>query len=322
MSEGLDKLKNGVICIGEALIDFTPTDRTNLIYEKCPGGAPANVAVGLSRFGINSSFVGKVGDDILGRFLEETLENEGVNTSEMVATREAPTGLTFVSLDENGERSFQFYINSSADQFLSVDEVNEASFRNQKILHIGSISMIHERSTRATKKAIQISKENGLWLSFDPNLRLSLWETPELAHERITSVLPQTDILKVSEDELLFITGQKKIRQAIQTIKKVYNISLVLVTLGAKGSIALLNETIIEVPGIKIRSVDTTGAGDAFVAGILYGLNQFEKDLPSLKQKEIFDIVRFANVSGAIMASKKGVMKVLPSLEAIEELMV
>lgn len=311
-------MKNGVICLGEALIDFTPTDETNLIYEKCPGGAPANVAAGLKRFGIYSTFIGKVGDDMLGRFLKETLENEGVDASEVVVTSEARTGLTFVNLDGNGERNFQFYIHPSADQFLSMEEVHEATFLNKKILHIGSISMIREPAMSATKKAIQVAKENGLWLSFDPNLRMDLWENPQIAHERITNVLPETDILKVSEDELLFITGEKDIQQAIQTLKKTYSIPLVFITLGANGSIAVINDTTIQVPCSKIQPIDTTGAGDAFVAGILRGLNQCEKNLSSLQQKEIFDIVTFANVAGAIMASKKGVMKALPSVEAVK----
>ena len=309
-------MKNGVICLGEALIDFIPLEKTNTTYHKSPGGAPANVAVGLAQLGTKSTFLGKVGNDILGRFLKETLENSGVRTNQMLLTSEAATGIVFVTNTEDGERSFDFYIDPSADRFLRVNDIVEADFEDHKILYFGSISMISEPSKEATHYAVKLAKERGMVISYDPNLRLSLWDTEEHARETIVSMLGYADTLKLSEEELEFITGEQEITKGIERLKP-YNIPLIFISLGAEGSYVYTSEKYEHVPAMKVKAVDTTGAGDAFVSGILYSLNEYGSDICSIPHEAVIEIAKFASVSGALAASTKGAMSALPRLEEV-----
>lgn len=311
-------MKNGIICLGEALIDFIPTDETNLVYEKCPGGAPTNVAVGLAKLGADTAFVGKVGNDVLGRFLRQTLKDYKVDVSQIILSGEAKTGLTFVTLDSNGERNFDFYIEPSADQLLREDEVDETFFENQSLLHIGSISLIREPVRGATRRAIRLAKENGMRLSFDPNIRMALWEDERQARDAIINVMPDIDILKVSEEELEFITDCTEIGNGIQELKK-YGIPLIFVTQGTEGSMVFSEEASVRVPAMKVDAVDTTGAGDAYVSGMLFELNQLDPELKAITRDEMARIGNFASVSGALAASQKGAMTALPGLDEVEK---
>jgi fructokinase len=311
-------MKKGIISLGEALVDFIPTDETNLTYQKSPGGAPANVAAGLARLGDPSTFLGKVGDDVLGSFLIETLKGYGVNTFHMYKTEKARTGAVFVTLEPEGERSFDFYINPSADRFLEEKDVQPSLFKEHKILHFGSISLIGQPSKSATEKAIRLAKENGMWVSYDPNLRLSLWETPALARETIISMLQHADIVKISEEELEFITGLKKVEEGIKILQQ-HNIPLLLITLGDDGSYVVTEDGAEYIPAFTVQAVDTTGAGDAYVSGILHGLNRFEGTLKDLTIEEACEMARFASISGGLTASVKGAMTALPTLEQIEQ---
>lgn len=313
-------MKQGVISLGETLIDFIPIDHTNTKYIKSPGGAPANVAVGLARLGTKSTFLGKVGDDVLGDFLRDTLEQYGVRTDQMYKTKEHRTGLVFVTLAQDGERSFDFYINPSADRFLEETDIKEAIFSTNKVLHFGSISLISEPARSATKKAVQLARGNGMVVSYDPNLRLGLWENEDIARETIISMLSEADVLKISEEELEFITGEKDIDLGVAALNQ-YEIGLILVTLGSEGSYIFLNEEKAHVPANKVNAVDTTGAGDAFVSGILYGIEQLDKPIKQLKLNEARNIARFASVSGALAASTKGAMTALPTRSEVEEIL-
>ncbi|MFC3884087.1 aminoimidazole riboside kinase [Bacillus songklensis] len=313
-------MKKGIISLGEALIDFIPLDETNLTYQKSPGGAPANVAVGVARLGIKSTFLGKVGDDVLGRFLKDTLDNFGVRTDSMPLTNEARTGAVFVTLSETGERSFDFYINPSADRFLNEEDVKEEMFTEHKILHFGSISMISEPSKSATRKAVKLAKKHDMIVSYDPNLRLGLWDSEEQARETIISMLPYADILKISEEELEFLTGEADIPKGVEALKP-YNIPLTLITLGAEGSYVLTKQGMARVPALKINTVDTTGAGDAFVSGILYSLNEYDKAMEEITVEEAEQTARFASVSGALAASTKGAMTALPTLSEVQDIL-
>lgn len=309
-------MKKGVISLGEALIDFIPLDQTNTVYQKSPGGAPANVAVGISRLGVPSTFLGKVGDDVLGRFLQETLNEYGVNTSFMPLTDEARTGAVFVTLGKNGERSFDFYIIPSADSFLREEDVKEELFSIHKIFHFGSISLIREPSRSATKRAVQLAKSNGMIISYDPNLRLGLWGDEEQARETIKSMLGEVDILKISEEELDFITGEKDFEKGVQALQA-YRIPLVFVTLGEQGSIVVTRQGKVHVPALPVQAVDTTGAGDAFVSGVIYSLHQYAGAWESITLEEAEQIARFASISGALAASTKGAMTALPTLSQV-----
>ncbi|WP_018247303.1 aminoimidazole riboside kinase [Orenia marismortui] len=311
----------GIITLGEALIDFIPLDEENINFKKNPGGAPANVAVGLSRLGAKSSFVGKVGDDVLGIFLKETLEEKGVNTESMVLTDEARTGLVFVTLDESGERSFSFYIDPSADTFLSKEDINEDIFKENKILHFGSISLIHEPARTATKYAVKKAQENGMLISYDPNLRLNLWSNEAVAKEGIISMLSEADILKISDEELEFITGEDNVESGVEILKAEYDIPLIYVTFGSKGSYYYYKDQLEFVETMKVETVDTTGAGDAFVSGILYNLNKTEKSIEEFDNGFLNYTSKFASISGALAASQKGAMSALPTLEEVEKIL-
>lgn len=309
-------MKQGIISLGEALIDFIPLDEQNTTYQKSPGGAPANVAVGLARLGARSTFLGKVGDDVLGRFLQETLQEYGVRTNQMLLTPDARSGVVFVTNGEDGERSFDFYIDPSADRFLQVNDIDEGDFLTHKILHFGSISMISSPAKEATHHAVKVAKENGLLVSYDPNLRLGLWDSEENARETIKSMLSEADVLKISEEELEFITGEKEIEAGVAKLKA-YNIPFLIITMGAEGSFVYVGDARKYVPAMKVKAVDTTGAGDAFVSGILYSVHEYTGDFESLSIEEAAGMAQFAAVSGALAASTKGAMTALPTLEEV-----
>jgi fructokinase len=306
----------GVLCLGEALIDFIPLDQQNLTYQKAPGGAPANVAVGIAKLGGASTFLGKVGNDVLGHFLKETLQNYGVNTEAVLTTDEARTGLVFVTLEPSGERHFSFYIHPSADRFLREEDLLPSLFDAHSILHFGSISMISEPSRSATLRAVQMAKEKGMTISFDPNLRLGLWDSKESAKNVILSMLPFAHVLKVSEEELQLLTDCADYKQGICALD-IYEIPLVLVTLGGEGSLYRSQGKMGSVPAMKCQVVDTTGAGDAYVSGILFSLYESGTRVENLSEGEFVEMIRFATVSGGLATTKKGAMTGLPSLADI-----
>ena len=313
-------MKKGVISLGEALIDFIPLDADNLTYQKSPGGAPANVAVGVARLQTPSTFLGKVGNDVLGRFLKETLQSYGVHTAHMTMTDEVRTGAVFVTLGQGGERSFDFYIDPSADRFLQEQDIAGELFEEHNILHFGSISMISEPSKSATEKAVRLARENGLVVSYDPNLRLSLWKSEQQAKDTILSIMSQVDVLKISEEELEFLTGEKEIKSGVALFKEQYDIPLIFITLGAEGSYAFTKDGSVRVPAMKVNAVDTTGAGDAFVSGILHCLANKEGNVSAITLEDAKQMAEFASVSGGLAASEKGAMTALPTLEKVEEL--
>ncbi|MYL50777.1 aminoimidazole riboside kinase [Halobacillus litoralis] len=309
-------MKKGVISLGEALIDFIPLDQDNLNYQKSPGGAPANVSVGVARLGATSTFLGKVGDDVLGRFMKKTLTDYGVQTHSMFLTPDVRTGVVFVTNAEDGERSFDFYINPSADQFLEAGEIDVADFDTHKVLHFGSISMIGEKVKEATHHAVALAKEKGMIVSYDPNLRLPLWDSEEQARETIQSMLSEADLLKISEEELEFITGETDIERGLEKLAG-YDIPLTLITMGGEGNYVCTSDGIQHVPAMKVKAVDTTGAGDAFVSGMLYSLNEYEGDVTSITLPEAVKMAKFASVSGALAASTKGAMTALPTRDEV-----
>lgn len=312
-----DKMKQGIITLGEALIDFIPLNNENTVYQKSPGGAPANVAVGLARLGADVHFLGKVGEDSLGYFLKDTLESYHVETSAMALTQKAKTSIVLVTNDEKGERSFEFFIQPGADSFLAKDDIDNRLFKSKNILHIGSISLIEEPVQSATWHAIHLAKENGLRLSYDPNLRLSLWENEQVAKETIEQVLPYTDILKLSDEELIFLKGEDS-EQAVEQLATDYNIPLVFVTRGEHGSLCYCRQGFSWVPAMEVEAIDTTGAGDAFVSAILYQVDQLDQPLQHLTREDVKYMAQFASVSGGLAASTKGAMSALPELKDIE----
>ncbi|KAF5749990.1 fructokinase-4 [Tripterygium wilfordii] len=310
-----------VVCFGEMLIDFVPTTSGLSLadapaFKKAPGGAPANVAVGIARLGGSSAFIGKVGEDEFGYMLADILKENNVNNEGMRFDPGARTALAFVTLRSDGEREFMFYRNPSADMLLREAELDYNLIRKAKIFHYGSISLITEPCKSAHIAAAKIAKEAGVVLSYDPNLRLPLWPSAESAREGILSIWETADIIKVSEEEISFLTkGEDPYDDAV--VRKLYhpNLKLLLVTEGPDGCRYYTKGFSGRVKGLKADAVDTTGAGDAFVAGIL---SQLAVDLSLLQEEDrLRDALKFANACGALTVMERGAIPALPTREAV-----
>lgn len=305
-----------IVALGEILIDFVSLRKGFPLWRapgflKAAGGAPANVAAGLGKLGVKVGFIGKVGDDPFGLFLRRTLENCNVDTRYLLMSPQYRTTLAFVSLTEGGERDFVFFRNPGADMMLAPDEINEDYIKGAKILHFGSISLINEPYRSATMRALEIAKENRLLISYDPNLRLSLWESADKAKEGINFGLQYADIVKLSEEELDFLLG-KPPEEGCQEILKMGK-KMVAITFGEKGCYYCTEKERGYVEGFKVNVVDTTGAGDGFVAGMLYKVLEFWDDFPQ-RGEELF---RFANAVGALTCEKRGAIRGLPTLRRV-----
>jgi fructokinase len=310
-----------VLALGELLIDFTPhgiSENGNVLFERNPGGAPANVLATLSRLGAKTAFIGKVGRDAFGTFLDDTLKKNGIDTSGLQFSDRVNTTLAFVQLTQAGDRSFSFYRDPGADTELEEAEISEDLIRSAKIFHFGSLSLTNEPSRSATYKALDIAKRNGLMVSYDPNLRPSLWKSLKEAADMIKSGLPYADIIKLSEEELEFITGEKDLVKGSEMLEDM-GIKLILVTLGPKGTFYRHSGATGQLCTYDTKIVDTTGAGDAFLGAALYRLRGMSPaELPGLGRAEIESLVDFANAAGALAASKKGAISAVPEMREID----
>jgi len=308
------------ICLGELLIDFVPTvTGTSLIdapaFKKAPGGAPANVAVGLVRLGTPSAFMGKVGDDPFGHFLANTLAEAGVDVRPVRFSAEARTALAFVSLRADGEREFMFYRHPSADMLFEPAEVNANVIRGAKLLHYGTISLISEPSRSATLHAIELAKEAGCIVSCDPNLRLALWPDRNAARDGLLGAIAQAQVVKLSDDELRFLTDSDDPAAARQHLWH-DRLELMVVTLGSAGCVYFTPDFDGVVVGFGVEAVDATGAGDGFVAGLLHGLLA---DWSGLKEEaRVRSICRMANAVGALTTTERGAIPALPTRARVE----
>lgn len=311
-----------VFTIGEALIDFLPDRKGAALKEiesftKAAGGAPANVACAVARLGGDSAFIGKVGADPFGQFLVETLETEGVDVSAMFRTSLANTALAFVSLKEDGDRDFSFYRNPSADMLLDASEINAGWFGEADILHFCSVDLVEAPVKHAHLKAIEAVKAAGGIVSFDPNVRLPLWSDEELCRTTIRSFLPLCDIVKISSDELVFITGIDDEREALQSLF-VGDVEAVVYTKGAEGAEWHAKPYSVSVPGKRVQTADTTGAGDAFVGALLYqlqqeGLASIKGIAPQLAER----MIGFANAAAALTTTRAGAISSLPKRDEL-----
>ncbi|SEN37444.1 fructokinase [Mesobacillus persicus] len=313
--------------IGEVLIDFIPHEKGVALkdvvsFERAPGGAPANVAAAVAKYGQKSAMISKLGKDAFGDFLVEKLEEAGVETDKIYRTEEANTALAFVSLKENGERDFSFYRNPSADLLLDEEEVHSAWFEAGDLLHFCSVDLVESPMKQAHKKAIAAVSEAGGLVSFDPNVRLPLWKRAEDCRSAILEFLPLADIVKVSDEELEFITGIKDEGKAIQSLF-VGKVKAVVYTKGADGADLYLKGDKFESSGFSVEPVDTTGAGDAFIGGLLYQLLELQANpgnVEEVLQNHQANILQFANASGALTTTGKGAISALPTLEQIRAL--
>lgn len=322
-----------LVCLGELLIDFVPTVAGSRIrdvaaFERAAGGAPANVAAGFAKLGGSSAFVGKVGDDEFGYFLEDTLRGAGIDITNLIKTTQAQTSLAFVSLRKDGERDFLFYRNPGADVLLTPEEVPLSLLQGSHIFHYGSISLISEPSRSATLHSAQTAADFGKLISYDPNLRPALWPNLTAAQEGIRQGLKWSNLLKVSQEELAFITGVEQISQATEVLFTQYSrLKLIAVTLGAQGSLLSLKDgRSFAIDPFSVQVVDTTGAGDGFTAGLLYRLNLHLAEAGGRgalwDQSDHFwqEAGIFANKVGALVVTRRGAIGAMPSLGFLDNL--
>ena len=314
--------KFNIVALGECLIDFTPAGISSagmLLFERNPGGAPANMLVCASNLGRKVAFIGKVGSDMQGQFLNETICGAGVDTSSLIMTDDYFTTLAFVSIDEHGERSFAFARKPGADTQLTVDELDMDMLKNTDIFHIGSLSMTDEPVRTTTVTAIKAAKEAGAIISYDPNYRPLLWESREAAQEQIRALLPYVDLVKISDDECEITTGYADPRKAAEYLKA-QGVSCVVITIGAKGALISTGEGERMADGYKAQQVvDTTGAGDAFWGAFLTRISESGKELNDLTMDELWACGDFACAAASLCVEKRGGIPAMPSRESVDQ---
>ncbi|TCJ98011.1 fructokinase [Volucribacter psittacicida] len=300
---------NKIWVTGDAVVDLIPDGEQH--YLKCAGGAPANVAVGVSRLGCQSAFIGRVGKDPLGEFMRNTLKAEKVNTEHLILDPQQRTSTVVVGLD-NGERSFTFMVNPSADQFLQVSDL--PNFQANEWLHCCSIALINNPSREATFEAIRRIKSVGGFFSFDPNLRESLWSSFEEMKNVVNQAIALADVIKLSEEELTLLTDTDNLQEGFSKIIALHPDKLIIITLGKDGALYHINGQQNIIKGKAIQPVDTTGAGDAFVGGLLAGLSQHQdwQEINTLEK-----IIQQANACGALATTAKGAMSALPNQQQL-----
>ena len=313
-----------VTALGELLVDFTEngvSSSGNALLEANPGGAPCNVLAMLQKLGKNCAFIGKVGRDAFGDMLEETLKEVRIDTRGLKRDSEVHTTLAFVHTLAGGERAFSFYRNPGADMNLCVNDLDDSLLRGCRIFHFGSLSLTDEPCREATKTAVARAREAGALISFDPNLRESLWSGPDAARGQIDWGLAQCDILKISDNELAFMTGTEDYdRGADLLLRKHPQIRMLNVTAGEYGSYAYYGEIRCHVPVIRTDSVlEKTGAGDTFCACVLNYI--LEHGLDGLTEKNLSEMLTFAGAAASLIIQRKGALRVMPGKSEIEKLL-
>lgn len=315
--------KYDVTALGELLIDFTEngvSGQGNPLFEANPGGAPCNVLAMLTKLGHKTAFIGKVGDDFFGKQLKEAIEEVGIDSTGLCMDKEIHTTLAMVHTYPDGDRDFSFYRNPGADMMLKESEVKEELIKESKLFHFGTLSMTHEDVRKATKKAIQIAEEAGDIISFDPNLREPLWNSLDEAKEQILYGLSHCHILKISDNEIQWLTGQEDYTDGVNWILERYQIPLILVSMGKEGSRAYYGGKMVEVkPFIQKNTIETTGAGDTFCGCVLHYI--CEHGLENLTEENLFEMLQFANAAASIITTRKGALRVMPEEKEIAGLL-
>ena len=312
-----------VTALGELLVDFTEgpaSSQGNPTFEANPGGAPCNVLSMLSRLGHKTAFIGKVGRDAFGTMLRERAAEQGIDMSGLVTDREVHTTLAFVQKLPNGDRDFSFYRKPGADVMLRPEEVRAHSelIEKARIFHFGTLSMTDELVERATLEALTIAKDNGVLISFDPNYRAPLWSSEERAKDKMIFGLRNTDILKISDNEITFLTGDEDVDRGVRTLIDRYEIPLVFATLGPDGSRAYYKGQCVERAGFcNPDTIETTGAGDTFCACALHFV--LEYGIRDLDAEKLSGLLTFANAAASLITTRRGALAVMPSREEVEE---
>lgn len=310
-----------VTALGELLIDFTENGTSaqgNPIMEANPGGAPCNVLAMLERLGKKTAFIGKVGKDMFGNQLKAAVEEVGIDTRALIMDEEVHTTLAFVHTYPDGDRDFSFYRNPGADMMLTMDEVPDDLIRDSRIFHFGTLSSTHEGVREATRHAIEVAKEAGCIITFDPNLRPPLWKSLEDARVEIEYGLTKCDVLKISDNEVEFLFDTTDYDKGAALIEEKYHIPLVLITMGKDGSRAYYNGRRVEcAPFLQEHTIETTGAGDTFCASILNYV--LDHGLEDLTDENLMEMLTFANAGASLITTRKGALRVMPTREEVEE---
>lgn len=309
-----------VTALGELLIDFTEngmSEQGNPIMEANPGGAPCNVLAMLEKLGKKTAFIGKVGKDMFGEQLKTAVEEVGIDTRNLIMDEEVHTTLAFVHTYPDGDRDFSFYRNPGADMMLTKEDVQEELIRDSRIFHFGTLSSTHEGVREATRHAIEVAKEAGCIISFDPNLRPPLWKSLEDARREIEYGLTKCDILKISDNEVEFLFGTTDYDKGAAMIREKYNIPLVLITMGKDGSRAYYKDLRVEsAPFLQENTIETTGAGDTFCASSLNYV--LEHGLDDLTEENLYELLTFANAAASLITTRKGALRVMSTREEVE----
>jgi fructokinase len=310
-----------VIALGELLIDFTENGfsaNRNPLLEANPGGAPCNVLSMLQKLGRKTAFIGKVGQDSFGEMLVRAVREQGIDTGNLSMDREVPTTLAFVHTAEDGDRSFSFYRNPGADMRLRENDIDFSVLKKSKIFHFGTLSMTDEDIAAVTMSAIDKAKEESMLISFDPNIRPLLWKDMNDAKKRMEYGISKCDILKISDDEIIFFTGLDDVEHGARQIMDEYHPRLITATAGKNGSLALYKDMCIsEAPFLRDDTIETTGAGDTFMACVLNYV--LEHDINDISPDGIREMLTFANAAASIITSRKGALRVMPDKYEVEE---
>ena len=314
--------KYHVTALGELLIDFTEnglSDQGNFLMEANPGGAPCNVLAMLRKLGKKTAFIGKVGNDYLGRHLKKVVEEVGIDTRNLLLDEDVHTTLAFVHTYADGDRDFSFYRNPGADMNLRPEEIDTDLIAQSEVFHFGSLSLTHPGVRKATEKALVTARENGCLITYDPNLRPPLWRDLEEAREQIAFGMRWCDVMKISDNEIQWFTGKEDFDEGIQILQDTYRIPLILLSLGKDGSRAYYQGIKVEAkPFLQKNTIETTGAGDTFCACVINYV--LEHDLQNLTEENLLEMLTFANAAASLITTRKGALRVMPEKTDVEAL--
>ncbi|HCI73281.1 MAG TPA: carbohydrate kinase [Lachnospiraceae bacterium] len=308
-----------VVALGELLIDFTESGLSaqgNPLLEVNPGGAPGNVLSMLQNYGRKTAFIGKVGKDMFGRLLLDAVGSCGIDTKGICVDETVHTTLAFVQTFEDGDRDFSFYRDPGADMMLTKEEVDTELIRNAKVFHFGTLSSTHPGVREATRYAIDVAKEAGAVISFDPNLREPLWKNLEDARTEIEYGLGKCDLLKISDNEVEFMCGTDDYDKGARILKDKYQIPLILITMGKAGSRAYYKDLRVEsAPFLQENTIETTGAGDTFCATSIHTVLKYGID--NLTEANLTELLTYANAAASLITTRKGALRVMPTLDEV-----
>lgn len=311
-----------VISVGETLVDFVSDSPSKNLsdarsFKKMAGGAPANLAVGLARLGIRTAFVGKVGDDAFGAYLRSELQKHGVDVRGIRFDPKHKTRLAFVTLTKTGGREFEFWEKDPADAHLRLRDIDRSSMRKSSIIHISSFMLLHSDTRKTAFELARFAQEKKKTVSFDPNIRLSLWHDPKEAVRHYRTMIRCTDVLRLNDEEAKIVTGSSSLLVAA---KKLHALGprLVVITQEKKGCYFSTAKVTAQVKGFSVHAVDTTGCGDGFLAGLLAGIVMSKKSIDDLSFDDLYSICTRANAVGAIVATRHGAIAAMPSSDQVQ----